>query len=111
MDDTQRRKAMNEAVFRRVNERIEELHQHFALTEREPLELVCECDRADCTERIQVALPVYERVRGDAASFFVAPGHEDPAVEDIVDASGNYLIVRKRPGEPQRIATATDPRS
>ena len=33
------------------------------------------------------------------------------SVEDVVDAGGNYLIVRKRPGEPQDVAAETDPRS
>src|SRR3954471_5811385 len=107
MDETQRRKAMNEAVFRLVNERIEELHEHFALTEHAPLELVCECDRADCTDRIQVGVPVYERVRADSACFFVIAGHEDPAVEEVVDAGGSYLIVRKRAGDPQEVAAET----
>src|SRR5579884_3504586 len=111
MDETQRRKAMNEAVFREINERIEELHHRFALrTQAEPLSIVCECDRAECTIQFDVPVPVYERVRASSASFFVHPGHEDPAVEEIVDASSHYLIVRKHPGEPRQIARQTDPR-
>ncbi len=110
MDETQRRKAQNEAVFREVNERIEDVHHRFSLTDEEGLQIVCECDRAECAERLDVSVPVYERVRADSSSFFVSPGHEDPEVEDVVDSGGNYVIVRKRAGEPRRIAEQTDPR-
>lgn len=110
MSEPQRRKAANEVVFREVNERIEGLQRHFALTEQEPLQIVCECDRLDCVEKLSVKLDAYERVRSDPASFVVAPGHEDPQVEDVVDTGGGYLIVRKHAGEPREIAESTDPR-
>jgi hypothetical protein len=111
MDETQRRKAANEAVFREVNERIEGLQRGFALTEHEPLQIVCECDRLDCMERIPISVEGYERVRSRSDQFIVATGHEDPSVEDVVDTGADFLVVRKRPGEPSRIAEATDPRS
>jgi hypothetical protein len=110
MDPAQRRKAENEAVFREVNERIEGLQRTFALSADEPLQIVCECDRIQCAEALHVAVEEYERVRHDSAMFLVAPGHEDSEVEDVVDSGGDYLIVRKRPGEPQQIAAETDPR-
>jgi hypothetical protein len=111
MSENQRRKAANEAVFREVNERIEALQHVFATAEHEPLHIVCECDRIDCAERISVHLEVYEQTRNDSALFFVQPGHQDDSVEDVVDTGGDYVIVRKRPGEPQEIAEETDPRS
>jgi hypothetical protein len=43
--------------------------------------------------------------------FAVLPGHESPAVETIEHERGPYTVVRKKPGEPAKIATATDPRS
>ena len=110
MDETQRRKAANEAVFREVNERVEGLQRAFAATENQPLHIVCECDRLDCAERLDVPAAVYERTRADSACFLVTPGHEDSAVEDVIDAGGSYVIVRKRPGEPEEIAAGTDPR-
>jgi hypothetical protein len=110
MSELQRRKAANEAVFREVNEHIEDLQRQFALTEREPLQLVCECDRLGCLEKLSVTLVEYERVRADPASFLVVPGHEDPAVEDVVDTGGGYVIVRKHNGEPRAIAESSDPR-
>jgi hypothetical protein len=111
VDINQRRKAANEAVFREVNERIESLQHHFALAADEPLRIVCECDKLDCDAPLTVELDVYERVRSDSACFFVAVGHEDSAVEKVVDTGGDYLIVRKDPGQPREIAEETDPRS
>jgi hypothetical protein len=111
MSENQRRKAANEAVFREVNERMESLQHAFAAVEHQPLHIVCECDRIECAERISVDPNVYEETRSDSTLFFVRPGHEDGAVEDVVDTGGGYLIVRKRPGEPQQIAEQTDPRN
>jgi hypothetical protein len=110
MDDAQRRKAANEAVFRQVNEQIDDLRRRFATVSDGLLHIVCECDRVACAEPLDVEHAAYERVRGDSACFFVSPGHEDPSVETVVDSGRNYLVVRKRPGEPQEIAERTDPR-
>jgi hypothetical protein len=111
MDETQRRKAANEAVFREVNERIEALQRGFAVTQKQPLHIVCECDRLDCTSRITVSVERYEGVRAHSDEFFVIEGHEDSSVEEVVDTGPEYLIVRKKPGEPREIAESTDPRS
>jgi hypothetical protein len=110
MDEHQRRKAANELVFREVNERIEKLQHRYAITDREPLQIVCECDRLECALVLSVSVDAYERARSDGRCFFVAVGHEDPAVEEIVDSGGDYLVVRKRLGEPARIAEENDPR-
>jgi hypothetical protein len=111
MDEGQRRKAANEAVFREVNERIEGLQRGFAVTQNQPLHIVCECDRLDCTSRITVSVETYESVRAHPDEFFAFEGHEDTQVEEVVDTGPGYLIVRKNPGEPREIAEATDPRS
>jgi hypothetical protein len=111
MGETSRRKAANEAIFRDVNERIEGLQHAFALTEHEPLQIVCECDRLECVQRVAISVEAYERVRAHSDQFIVVQGHEDPDVEEIVDSGVGYLIVRKRAGEPRAVAEATDPRS
>jgi hypothetical protein len=111
MSEPQRRKAANEVLFREVNERIEGLQRQFALTEDEPLQIVCECDRLGCLEKLAVGLVEYERIRADGASFVVVRGHEDPQVEDVVERAGGYVIVRKHAGEPRTIAERADPRT
>jgi hypothetical protein len=107
----ERRKAANEAVFRNVNERIQRLQHSFALAEREPLQMICECDQLDCMTRITVEVDVYEQVRSHPAQFLVQGGHEDPTVEEVVSVKPGYTIVRKKKGDPQDVAVETDPRS
>jgi hypothetical protein len=101
---------MNEAVFRAVNERIQEVANAFQLTS-DPLDLICECGDAGCTERISIGRDEYERLRSDAQLFAVAPGHEAPGVEEVVEKRSGYDVVRKLKGAPEKIARETDPRS
>jgi hypothetical protein len=101
---------LNEAVFREVNERIEDLADRFALTD-EPLDLVCECGDADCVRRISMTRAEYEQLRSDPQQFAVHPGHEYPEVEEVVERRSGYDIVAKNKGIPERIAERTDPRS
>jgi hypothetical protein len=110
MDNAQRRKAANEAVFRQVNEQIDDLQRRFAMVADGLLHIVCECDRVLCSDPLAVDVETYERVRRDSACFFVSPGHDDPSVETIAESGAGYVVVRKRPGEPQQIAEDTDPR-
>jgi hypothetical protein len=100
---------LNEAVFREVNERIENLAETFELAS-EPLDLVCECGNPDCVDRITMSRDEYERVRSDGQLFAVAPGHETGEVERVVEKRNGYDIVVKRKGIPERIAERTDPR-
>jgi hypothetical protein len=111
VEEAERRKATNETLFRAVNEQIERLQKPFALTDTEPLHIVCECDSLTCAQRITVPVEAYELTRADPTQFFVCPGHEDKEVEDVIDTGGDYLIVRKHPGVPERIARDTDPRN
>ena len=101
---------MNEAVFREVNERIEDLAQAFGLG-GQLLELVCECGNGSCTQQISMSAPEYESMRKEATLFAVYPGHEIPEVEDVVAKHDRYDIVRKHAGEPAEYARKTDPRT
>lgn len=100
---------MNEAVFRDVNERIQDVANAFDLT-TEPLDLICECGDATCVERISLRRHEYEAIRADAQLFAVAQGHEAPDVEEIVERRSGYDIVRKYAGIPAELAENTDPR-
>jgi hypothetical protein len=101
---------LNEAVFREVNERIEDLAETFDL-KSQPLDLICECGDASCVQRISMTHAEYEQLRSEAHRFAVYPGHESPDVEQIVQKRGGYDIVQKNKGLPERIAEQTDPRS
>jgi hypothetical protein len=110
MDERGRRIGLNEAVFREVNERIEDLAQTFSLAARH-LDFVCECGDSSCTQQIRMTSGEYEELRADPLLFAVYPGHETPDVEDVVDRRDGYDVVRKHEGEPARVAQSTDPRS
>jgi hypothetical protein len=104
------RVGLNEAVFRDVNERIQDVATTFDLTS-EPLDLICECGDASCVERISISRDEYEQLRADPHLFAVASGHAVPDLEDVADRRQRYDIVRKREGIPAEIAENTDPRS
>lgn len=101
---------LNEAVFREVNERIEDLADQFGLAGR-PLDLVCECGDATCVDRISMTAEEYEQLRSDPNLFAVHSGHEEPDVEEVVEQRDGYDVVRKHPGVPAQVAKETDPRS
>jgi hypothetical protein len=109
MTARQERIGLNEAVFREVNERIENVAETFDLVS-EPLDLVCECGDPGCVARITMSRDEYEHVRSDGQLFAVAPGHETGEVERVVEKRDGYDIVLKKPGAPERIAELTDPR-
>lgn len=110
MSSRDARIGMNEAVFREVNERINDLAETFDL-KSEPLDLVCECGDAKCVQRITMTRREYEELRSDAHRFAVHPGHEIPDVEDIVARRKGYDIVAKLEGIAERVAEETDPRN
>ena len=109
MDERKRRVGRNEALFRQVNEELENLEQVTRITDR-TLGIVCECGDLRCQERVDVPIARYEEVRGDSRLFLVIPGHEIPSTEEIVQHHEQYNVVRKREGEPARVADVTDPR-
>jgi hypothetical protein len=108
MDDAQKRKALNEDLFRKVNEQIEGLNEAYHHLSGGDFEIVCECDRLDCQERLPISPDEYKSLRADSRMFAVAPGHDDKSVEDILEQTSAYWVVRKRAGEPAEIAIALD---
>lgn len=110
MDERARRIGQNEALFREINERIEDMNAAFgALTET--MSVVCECGDASCTQQIEIDLALYERVRTDPTHFLVVPGHEIVDVEEVVERHPAFFVVRKVAGEAAQLARETDPRS
>jgi hypothetical protein len=106
----QERVARNEALFREVNERIQQLTGDLRAGEGS-LTIVCECGDGGCVDRLEVDAPTYERVRADAHRFIVASGHELPDVEDVVEELATCVIVSKRGPVSSEVAENSDPRS
>jgi hypothetical protein len=110
VEDRERRLGLNEALFREVNERLQELAEGFARTP-EKLDLICECGNASCASRIEMDRDEYEQVRSDPTTFAIVKGHAIPDVEEIVERRKAYDVVRKTAGEAETVAEETDPRT
>src|SRR4029453_17501377 len=109
MDERERRLGLNEAMFREVNERVEDINQTFASVTGS-FDIFCECGDSTCTERVTVPMEGYERVRSDPKLFLLQAGPEDPTVETVVETYEVFVVVEKEGVAVERIAEQTDPR-
>jgi hypothetical protein len=107
------RLAANEALFREVNERVAEIATHFVDVEtaNQPVDFTCECRSSECARPIQMTLAEYDRIRAESTHFAVAPGHEQPEIETIIERYPTYVVVAKRDEEAKEVARKTDPRA
>lgn len=108
LDTRRERAARNQSFFREVNERIAGLSHRFGDEER-PNAYICECLNAGCSATIELLHDEYDRLRGQGDRFFVLPGHEDPAVEDVIETTPRYVVVEKV-GVAREIAESANPR-
>jgi hypothetical protein len=100
--------ARTESAFREVNEAIAKTAARFDADEAD---FVCECADPDCADRVTAELAVYEQVRADPTHFLVAPGHEEPAIERVVQRRDGYHVVEKVGKTVGRIVSALNPRA
>jgi hypothetical protein len=107
-DESQRRLARNEVLFRETNEAIE--RGQWPAEQNKRVRFRCECSRTDCGNAVEVTLGEYEQVRSEPRRFLVTPGHETPEIETVISRAPGHVIVEKqdRAGET---AQALDPRS
>ena len=100
--------ARTEAAFREVNEAIAKTAARF---ESDDADFVCECADPGCAHRITAGLDEYEDVRAEATHFIVAEGHEEPAIERVVDERGHYAVVEKFRPKMRSIVRSLNPRA
>lgn len=94
MDSIAERIALNEALFREVNENILKASNDG----RHPdAQFVCECGERNCEERVTLTVDQYRRARADELHFFCKPGHEIPLTEEVVERHDRYVVVEKPP--------------
>ena len=92
MPSREERLAANEARFRDINES--------AQPQREAQgsgRFVCECADRSCSTFIEVDPDEYAAVRANPRRFLVAPGHELPDIEKVVESHDGYLVIEKSP--------------
>ena len=87
--------ARNQALFREVNERIEQL----AVGVGGHNSYICECGDRRCTRPVELTRAEYQAVRKYANRFAVLPDHVDPATETVVEQYGRYSVVETRTGD------------
>ena len=100
--------ARTESAFREVNEAIAMTAERFEATEAD---FVCECADPDCAHRITADLDDYDEVRQDATHFIIAPGHDAPQIERVVDGTNEYAVVEKFGKQIREIVSALNPRA
>ena len=105
MADPERR-ALNENVFRQMNERLAQLGEEFG---DETVAFLCECSDPACSAELSIPISVYEAVRDHPRRFLIVPGHEREGVERVLEEHQEYLVVEKV-GEAGEVADETDPR-
>ena len=104
MSDRGERVGVNEALFREVNDRNDELQVDLGQARR--FEIVCECGNAECVERFTIDADAYTDLRRDVHTFAVVPGHEDDQVERVVEEHDSYFVVEKT--DPDAAKAAED---
>jgi glyceraldehyde-3-phosphate dehydrogenase/erythrose-4-phosphate dehydrogenase len=100
---------VNEALFRQVNEQIRSLSDQLGIQDG-TITVICECGDADCTERLELHVSEYERIRGDSLHYVIVTGHALPDVERVVEQRDGWEVVCKV-GIARDVAEETDPRS
>ena len=101
------RLAQNEVMFRRVNERLAPAGGSIDVPHE--LQLFCECSDRDCLKTIAIETAEYEWLRLNPRRFAVLPGHEAPAVEDVVERHDRFVVVEQH-AKTHDEADAADPR-
>ena len=92
------RLAANEVRFREINEA--------AQPQRETQgsgRFICECADRSCTAWIEMSGDDYRAVREYQRRFIVAPSHEVPDVETILERHDGYFVIEK----PAEVAHVT----
>ena len=94
MPAREERLALNEVLFRKANERIQDAAQQHAVPDV-PIGFYCECADRDCTEQLVITAHEFQNVRTRSTQFLIRPGHEQPEIETVITQTPLYLVVEK----------------
>ncbi|MBW3538282.1 hypothetical protein KY386_02190 [Candidatus Parcubacteria bacterium] len=91
-------RANNEKLFKSLNQQVETVTEPlFKAEERRsvPVEFYCECSNRECVERVSLPIDEYRAVHRDPNCFLVKPGHDQRDIENVVQQTPRYWVVRK----------------
>lgn len=103
--ESQRRLAVNEDLFREVNESI--ARGQWPGDGDGTVGFRCECARLGCNLLLGLSMAEYERVRADPRRFVVSPGHELDSDETVRERHDGYFVVEKT-GPAGKLAAELD---
>jgi hypothetical protein len=107
--DRMARAARNQALFREVNERVEEVSAPLGTVSSTAV-FACECAELSCMEQIEISVADYELVRAHPDHFIVLPGHVYTDVEKVV-REGEGVVVVEKIGKASAVAMEMNPRA
>ena len=93
MSPRKKRMGRNEALFRQINEHIVDVSR--ALPNHEQFQILCECARLDCVDKISFTKDGYTAARLGSDTFIVIPEHHDPEIERVLAKEPSFLVVEK----------------
>lgn len=108
--------AENQVVFRKYNRRLQAWYSKYkqvardenepmtSQDEEKPFSFYCECSDENCQERIDLTPDTYNKIHRSSNAFTIVPGHEVPSIEDVVQETADYCVVKKHLKPPQNIA-------
>ena len=70
----------------------------------------CECGDGQCSCVIALTATEYAGVRASATHFAVAPNHENPESEQVLQENERFATVKTVTGEATKLARRSDPR-
>ena len=98
MDEERVEEVRRQALFREVNERIENLSDGWEIFDGS-LSVLCECGRPGCNDPIDVAKVVYDEIRATPNRFLLKAGHEIDDIDEVVVRHNGYVIAERRVSE------------
>lgn len=108
MNSKQLGMAETEAMFREVNEAIEDVARTHG-DDHHVYGFLCECGDPNCVDMIDMSMRNYERLRQNGSRFAIVEGHDTPSIETIVAKNVDFSTVEMF-GEASDLAEACNPR-
>ena len=110
MRDYLEQEAVNETVFREMNEwTSEDDDVRLGVKDRMAMYL-CECSDRRCTHPISLSRVEYESIRAVPIRFAIALDHENPEIDRVLFENPRFATIEKFYGAAAKIARASDPR-